>query len=269
MSTLASEDPALPNSAPVQPRLIVPTWEPEIPPIGSPELYIPQKLKRDPQSDPLRQSFEIPKRYQGTLIHQGDEVSGDKAIALTFDDGPWPDTLKILEILRQQEVKATFFVLGQNLLEYPEIAQQVVQEGHAIGNHTWSHPYHALSSAMAAAEIDNTSAKLEQLTGAKTRLFRPPGGILNNGAVEYAKARNYVVVMWSIDTKDYQQPGVTTLVNRVVGEAHPGAIVLMHDGGGSRRRTVEALPVIIETLRTQGYRFVTLPELLKLSNLNE
>lgn len=252
-----------PKPATSQPklRLIFPGWEPEIPPLDEPSIYLPKPSK----PEPLPGSANIPQRYQGTTIDRVDVSHDEKLIALTFDDGPWPDTPKILDILRQYNVRATFFFLGQNLPRYPEIAQQVVKEGHAIGNHTWNHHYKPMNFETAAAEIDNTSAVIERLTGEKTRLFRPPGGILNNGVADYAKSKNYVVVMWSIDTKDYLQPAATILANRVLNSAHSGAIVLMHDGGGSRRRTVEALPLIITGLKQQGYRLVTVPQLLEMA----
>ncbi|EAW36720.1 polysaccharide deacetylase family protein [Lyngbya sp. PCC 8106] len=264
-STFILEPPTQPSPTPQpQPkptiRIIFPAWQPLIPPLGEPTPYLPKKS----EPIPLPGDFSIPSHYLGSTIYRVEINQNEKVIALTFDDGPWLDTLKILHILQQHNIKGTFFFLGQNLSRHPEIAQQVVNQGHAVGNHTWNHPYEPMNTAKAAAEIDNTTAVIERLTGAKTQLFRPPGGILNNGVVDYAKSQKYVVVMWSIDTKDYQQPSVTVLANRVINQVHSGAIVLLHDGGGSRHRTIEALPLIIYTLKQQGYRFVTVPELLQI-----
>ncbi|MDY7023497.1 MAG: polysaccharide deacetylase family protein, partial [Cyanobacteriota bacterium] len=154
-------------------RIIFPAWEPLIPPLGEPTPYLPNSSKSIPSSG----DFSIPSQYLGTIIYRVEPENNEKVVALTFDDGPWPDTPKILDILQQYQVKATFFFLGGNLPRYPEIAQQVVNQGHALGNHTWNHPYDPMNTATAAAEIENTAAVIERLTGATTQLFRPPGGI--------------------------------------------------------------------------------------------
>jgi peptidoglycan/xylan/chitin deacetylase (PgdA/CDA1 family) len=214
-------------------------------------------------------SYTIPSRFQGTIINQAKLPPNDKVIALTFDDGPWPDyTVKVLNVLRENNIKATFFVVGQNLKNYPNLAKQVVADGHVIGNHTWHHWYHFFNQQAAAFEIDHTSELISQVTGAKTTLFRPPGGMLHNGLASYAKNNKYTVVMWSADSVDYSRPNASTLTSRVLKQAKPGGIVLMHDGGGNRSHTVAALPKIISKLKQQGYRFVTIPELLQLQDKN-
>jgi len=172
--------------------------------------------------------------------------------------------LKILEILQKHQVVGTFFCLGANLREYPEIAKRVVQAGNAIGNHTWHHYSHNVSEKTASDEIDNTGVHIYRSTGAKSFLFRPPGGRLNNGLADYAKKKNYVVVMWSIDPKDYQPLPASTIANTVISQAKSGAIVLLHDGGGARQKTIDALSAIIPKLKQQGYRFVTVPQLLEM-----
>ncbi len=187
----------------------------------------------------------------------------DQEIALTFDDGPWPQTTQqVLEILKQQNVKATFFCVGEMVQRYPQLAKLIVADGHEIGNHTWHHWYRRMDPDTAANEINSTEALLYKTTGVKTSLFRPPGGILTNGVADYAEHHNYDVVMWSDDSVDYRRPAVSRLVNNVLREARAGGIVLMHDGGGNRLQTVKALPQIIDGLRKRGYRFVTVSELL-------
>ncbi|MER3490991.1 MAG: polysaccharide deacetylase [Mastigocladus sp. ERB_26_2] len=214
-------------------------------------------------------SYIIPPRFQGAVINQAKLPPNDKVIALTFDDGPWPDhTAQVLNILRENNIKATFFVVGQNLKNYPNLGKQIVAEGHVIGNHTWHHWYHFFNPQAAAFEIDNTSELISQITGAKTTLFRPPGGMLHNGLASYAKSNKYTVVMWSVDSVDYSRPSAPILTSRVLKSSKPGSIVLMHDGGGNRSHTVAALPQIISKLRKQGYRFVTIPELLELQDKN-
>ncbi|MBD2481305.1 polysaccharide deacetylase family protein [Planktothrix sp. FACHB-1365] len=241
--------------------------KPTIPPLGEPAPFIPRQPFPPPTlKKPEKPYYSlIPERYKGKTVNHVSPRNQEKVIALTFDDGPWLDTLKVLVVLQQFDIKATFFILGRNLVLYPEIIQQVVQGGHAVGNHTWTHPYVKMESQQAKSEIENTAAKLQLMTGLKTRLFRPPGGILDNGTAEYARSKNYAIIMWSIDTKDYQQASAEILAERVLNQARPGDIVLMHDGGGNRFQTIEALKMIIPELQKRGYRFVTVPELLALS----
>ena len=211
--------------------------------------------------------LSVPERFQGIALRQVDLSEKQKVIALTFDDGPWPrSTSKILEILKKNEIKATFFMLGEPVKEYPQIAQQVVSEGHVVGNHTWHHWYHKLDSETAAREIEDTASIIYQTTGVRTSLFRPPGGILDNGPADYAKKQNYFVALWSDDSLDYRRPNVEKLVKNVLKNAKSGGIVLMHDGGGDRSNTVKALPKIIAELKKRDYKFVTVPELLEIKD---
>ena len=215
-------------------------------------------------------SYAIPPRFQGAIIAAAKLTQGEKVIALTFDDGPWPQsTEQVLNILKSNNIKGTFFVVGQNLKNYPEIGKQIVTQGHVIANHTWHHWYHFFNQQAAAYEIDRTTDLIYQVTGAKTNLFRPPGGNLHNGLAAYAKGQKYSVVMWSADSTDYKLPAVPKLINNVIKDSKPGGIVLMHDGGGNRSRTVQALPEIISYFRKQGYHFVTIPELLQIEDTDQ
>lgn len=190
-----------------------------------------------------------------------------KPIALTFDDGPWgKSTTQILSILKKNNVKATFFVVGRQVQQYPQLVKQAVAEGHALGNHSWSHQYHRFSPAEASRELDRTTEIVYKLTGVKTSLFRPPGGILNNGLVSYAQAKKYAVIMWSADSLDWRYHNSQTVLDRALKESKAGGIVLMHDGGGDRSKTAQALPKLIAQLRQQGYKFVTVPELLEMED---
>lgn len=213
-------------------------------------------------------TFNVPAKFQGKTVYKVQPSSSDKVIALTIDDGPWPKTtLEMLDILKQNDVKATFFWVGSALEANPKIAKQVVAEGHAIGNHTWHHWYRQMNEATAKSEIERTAQLINKTTGVKTLLFRPPGGFLNNGLAAYAKSQNYSVVMWSLTSADTDPRAKSqAFVNNVLKGAKPGAIVLMHDGGGDRYKTVQALPQIINGLKQQGYRFVTIPQLLELEN---
>ncbi|BDA66870.1 polysaccharide deacetylase [Rivularia sp. IAM M-261] len=210
---------------------------------------------------------EVPARFRGATIAEANLAPSDKVIALTFDDGPWPQsTPAVLDILKKNNIKGTFFIVGQMLKEHPDMGKRVVAEGHVIANHTWHHWYHYMNPQAAAFEIDNTSNLIYQVTGVKTSLFRPPGGIKTNGPYAYAKNQKYATIMWSSDSSDYARPSVPKLISNVMREAKPGGIVLMHDGGGNRSNTVAALPQIIDNFKKQGYRFVTIPELLEMQD---
>ena len=245
----------------------------QLPPIYNPppNLLKPQKpqILPSPATTPTPKPPQQPlifapsAQFRGQIVYKA-TISNSKVIALTFDDGPTPETLKILEVLQKHQAVATFFCLGANLRENPEIAKRVVQAGNAIGNHTWHHFYHNVTEKTASDEIDNTGVHIYRSTGAKSLLFRPPGGRLNNGFADYAKKKNYVVVMWSIDPKDFLQPPASEIARTVLSQATSGAIVLLHDGGGDRQQTVEAVSTIIPKLKQQGYRFVTVPQLLEM-----
>jgi peptidoglycan/xylan/chitin deacetylase (PgdA/CDA1 family) len=212
-------------------------------------------------------STDVPSNFQGIVISEAKLPPEKKVIALTFDDGPWPNsTAKVLDILKKNRIKSTFFVVGQNVKNYPDLTKQIVADGHIIANHTWHHWYHQMNAQAAAYEVANTTDIIYQTTGVKTSLFRPPGGIMNNGVAAYAKNNKYAVIMWSADSMDYSRPAVPRLMNNIFREAKPGGIVLMHDGGGDRSHTVKALPEIISRFRKQGYEFVTVPELLEMQD---
>ena len=206
-----------------------------------------------------------PTSFNGKIIYEIKPAGNKKVIALTFDDGPWKNsTRQTLDILKKNNIKATFFVVGQALKNNPELGKQVITEGHAIANHTWHHWYHFMNPQVAAFEINKTTELIYQVTGVKTNLFRPPGGHLSNGLVAHARNQKYATLMWSADSRDFQQPAPATLVNNVIKNARPGGIILLHDGGGDRTRTIQALPQIIAKLKQQGYSFVTIPELLEM-----
>jgi peptidoglycan-N-acetylglucosamine deacetylase len=212
--------------------------------------------------------FAPPPRFQRQVVKQVSLSTPDKIIALTFDDGPWGKTTEqVLDILKKEDIKATFFWIGKHLQRYPQIARRVIAEGHVVGNHTWSHRYSDMDRTTAAHEIDDTTALIEQTTGAKTLLFRPPGGRLKNGLAEYAETLDDSVILWSVPSADtLPNTSIQTLINNVLDRATSGGIVLLHDGGGDRRKTVAALPIIVAKLKEQGYQFVTIPELLQKSD---
>ncbi|HIK22204.1 MAG TPA: polysaccharide deacetylase family protein [Thermosynechococcus sp. M3746_W2019_013] len=211
--------------------------------------------------------FVSPRKFWRQLVYQVKPLPPEKVVALTFDDGPWgASTRQVLQILKEEEAKATFFILGKHALMYPDIIADIVKGGHAVGNHSWSHPYQPVDPKVAKQEIENTSALIAKQSQAQTRLFRPPGGNLTTGLVDYAKSKNYAVIMWSVDPHD-TRPNTTAadIVERTLKNVKPGSIILLHDGGGDRATTRKALPTLIRRLRQKGYRFVTVPELLQLA----
>ncbi|WP_227874393.1 polysaccharide deacetylase family protein [Tumebacillus algifaecis] len=193
-----------------------------------------------------------------------------KVIALTFDDGPDPRyTPQILEILKKYHAKATFFVVGSRVEKFPEIAKREVKEGHELANHTYGHPTMTkISAESLREEIDKAEAVVTTVTGTKPSTFRPPGGVYNDTVVNTAKTAGYLVVMWSWnqDTRDWSNPGVDKIVDRVLSNVHNGGIVLFHDMGGDRSQTVSALEKIMPELVKKGYRFLTVSELLQIKH---
>ncbi|UJB68443.1 polysaccharide deacetylase family protein [Acaryochloris sp. 'Moss Beach'] len=215
-----------------------------------------------------RRHYQPPTQFQGLTIDEVKLPSDQKVIALTFDDGPWPKTTaKMLDILKEHQVEATFFVVGSNITRFPHLLKRVAKEGHAIGNHSWSHGYHYHSPALAQQEIKRTAAEIEKQIGFKTKLFRPPGGYLRNGLVAHARSQKHVTLMWTVD--DTYKGTVDKAINNVLNNASPGGIVLMHDGGDNRQLMIQALPHIITRLRQQGYKLVTIPQLLELAKADQ
>ena len=195
------------------------------------------------------------------------EVPTDqKVICLTFDDGPDAQfTQQILDLLKEQQAKATFFVTGRQVQKYPELAKQQVQDGHELANHTFSHPnLRRISEGKLREEILQTEKVIQAVTGQNTKLFRPPGGDYNDTIINTAKNEGYTVIMWSWhqDTKDWTDPGIHKIVNKVLSNARNGDIVLFHDYGGNRSQTVKALKEILPVLKQRGYHFITVSELL-------
>ena len=193
--------------------------------------------------------------------------TSEKVIALTFDDGPDPaDTPAILDLLREYNARATFFVIGKRVKQFPELVLQEVMEGHEIANHTYSHPsYHRrVSMDKIVSEMEQAEEIIVQVTGQKPRLFRPPGGYYSEQIVRAAKKYKYQVILWSWhqDTEDWNTPGVHKIVENVLRNARNGDIILFHDYVKGATQTVDALGIILPELSRRGFRFVTVSELL-------
>jgi len=201
-----------------------------------------------------------------------------KYVALTFDDGPDPAyTPEILDILKEKEVRATFFLVGEKAKSYPEIAKRIIEEGHSIGNHTYSHKsLIPLSTTKTYEEIKEAEAAIEEATGVKPTLFRPPRGVYSSYARKLLREEGYTLVLWDLSAVDWAELAPKKIVANVINKVKPGSIILLHDSGdlitskgGNRKSTVKALPEIIDQLREQGYHFVTVDQLIFISELME
>jgi len=194
--------------------------------------------------------------------------TASKVVALTYDDGPnLVYTRKILDILDRYHVKATFFMVGKNMDEYPDIVRDVVSRGHVVGNHTYTHPHDIDldTQGQMIRELDRCEQVIERLTGSRAHLFRPPRGLVDGSALAIADEEGYTTILWTVCADHHDAPTPKLMAERVLKYVRPGAIILAHDGEtGIRWKDVAATPLIIDGLRKRGYRFVTVPELLKM-----
>jgi peptidoglycan-N-acetylglucosamine deacetylase len=189
----------------------------------------------------------------------------ERAIALTFDDGPGPSTAAILSELERERAPATFFVVGEHVAGGEGLLRRMLGDGDVIGDHSWSHADLAKDGILARSEIDKTKRAIERATGYVPCLFRAPFGDVSRALVQEAAAAGLVTVQWDVDPRDWSLPPPTRIVATVLAQTRDGSIVLMHDGGGPREPTVEALPRVIQSLRERGFRLVTVPHLLGLT----
>jgi peptidoglycan/xylan/chitin deacetylase (PgdA/CDA1 family) len=187
-----------------------------------------------------------------------------REVALTFDDGPSPWTPRLVKVLRRRGAPATFFPVGYGIQRYGRYLQLLKRDGFVVGDHTMTHPVlQRFDVATQAKEIDGQAALVSGGGLPYPRLFRPPYGCFNAGTLGLLTERRMLMVLWSVNPQDYYRPGTKTIVARTLAAMHPGAIVLMHDGGGDRSQTVAAVNVLIGKLRKRGYQLVTVPRLLQ------
>lgn len=194
----------------------------------------------------------------------------EKLVALTFDDGPDPNyTAQILDILAKYNAKATFFVIGEEAARYPELVKRQAREGHEIANHTYRHHFRdGHSPAVLKRELEKSEKIIKELTGYSPSLFRPIAGYYDEEIVDTAVSSGYNVILWSWhqETRDWSRPGANKIVQNVVSDARPGDVIIFHDAGGDRSQTVKALDSILKILSENGYKFVTVSELLYQAN---
>ncbi len=234
----------------------------------------PKTGRREFRYDAASQLIVQEKVQEFPLPYEIDEIGGAKGkIVLSFDDGPEPKfTPKILDILREKNAPAVFFLTGQAADNSPGLMKRIYDEGHEIGNHTFTHPHFSgISRTQLAIELNLTERLLESRLGIKSTLFRPPYGIDHHpetaeevAMLPEAQDRGYVLVGSQIDPHDWSKPPADAIVASVLKQAKEGSgnIVLLHDGGGDRAQTVQALPRMIDELRAAGFRLVTVSELL-------
>lgn len=183
-------------------------------------------------------------------------------IAMTFDDGPHAkNTPKLLDLLAEKHLKATFFILGENATRQPELVKRIAAEGHEIANHTWTHLNFAKSSdEKIRAEMQRAEAKIVELIGVKPKLMRPPYGAMNARQRQWMRDEfGYKIVLWDVDPLDWKEPGVSVVAQRIISETRPGSIILSHD---IHAPTVEAMPEVFDALLAKGFKFVTVSELI-------
>ncbi|UNC92426.1 polysaccharide deacetylase family protein [Candidatus Contubernalis alkaliaceticus] len=208
---------------------------------------------------------QLARMFQGTFYFRG--ASHTNRIALTFDDGPDEKyTAQVLDVLEDFQVPATFFLIGNRAERYPEVVERIIEEGHVVGNHSWSHPdLRKISTERLITEILRTEEVLHKITGLRTALIRPPYGLISLPVLEEVKEMNYKVINWSVDSVDWRDRNVEQILKNTLPDVRAESILLFHSAGGegqSMAATVEALPELIETLRMLGYSFVTVDELL-------
>jgi peptidoglycan-N-acetylglucosamine deacetylase len=186
-------------------------------------------------------------------------------IAMTFDDGPSATlTPKLLDLLAAHHIKATFFVIGENVAEHPEIVARAAREGHQIGNHSWSHPnFGKMSDESVRRQLQQTDDAIKNATGKQPTLMRPPYGSITARQKRWIHDEfGYEIILWDVDPYDWKRPGPAVVRNRILKETRPGSIVLSHD---IHLGTIEAMPSTFDELEAKGFKFVTVSELIQMA----
>ena len=210
---------------------------------------------------------DAPSQWRSSVVYRA--PTSQKVVALTYDDGPHPRfTPEVLDILDKYSVKATFFMIGREMVKHPEVVRQVLRRGHVIANHTYTHPHDIEADTQAGVirELDKCEEVIERMTGRRAHLFRPPRGLIDGTVFQIAEEEGYRTILWTVCADHHDAPTPEMMTQRVLKHVRPGGIVLAHDGTFCTRwKDVKATPLIIEGLRKRGYRFVTVPNLLRLA----
>jgi peptidoglycan/xylan/chitin deacetylase (PgdA/CDA1 family) len=193
--------------------------------------------------------------------------TSQKAVAITFDDGPNPIyTPQVLEIFAKAEGKATFFMIGEQMNDHPEIVKLVADQGHEIGNHTYSHPkLSELTPEDCFSEIERTEQMIRELTGQAPAVFRPPYLDYNHDTISVAQNKGYSMIgALNLGAQDWEQPGVEHILSASRKCVKNGSILIFHDGYGDRSQTIQAVQLLVSELKSEGYQLLTVSELLNL-----
>jgi len=256
--------PSLPAAYPGAFSILYPSYDFR-PPVQSPE---PPGHAAGPESAAERPPHAVhidwSARYPREVLLEGPPR---REVAITFDDGPddiW--TPQVLDALSRTHTRATFFCVGQRVRKYPSVFRRMIREGHVVGNHSWDHanlskiPLHAVRQ-----QIISTEDEMFRLAGVRPAMLRPPYGAMNDTVIQEAIRLHYKIVMWNVDSLDWEQLTARQITSNILSHVRPGAIILLHSAGGvgqSLKGTVDALPVVIGSLHRLGYTIKTADELL-------
>jgi peptidoglycan/xylan/chitin deacetylase (PgdA/CDA1 family) len=201
----------------------------------------------------------------GTKASYSSVPAQGQFIAMTFDDGPVPaNTPRLLDMLKERGIKATFFTVGKNVQAYPNIVRRIISEGHEIANHTWTHPWLSkMSDAAVRSELQRSHEALTAITGIAPRMYRPPYGAITARQKQWIMSEfGYPTILWSVDPEDWRTRNAAMTHSRIVAQTKPGAIILVHDIHAS---SIDAMPSTLDDLLAKGFRFVTVSQLIGMS----
>ncbi len=225
----------------------------------------PSQPRPNPMAQRLNEPSSMPQvPPAGARLSYSSVQTAQKVVAMTFDDGPHPThTPRLLKILRDRNIKATFYLVGKNAKAYPAIVRQIIAEGHEIGNHTWTHgSLTSMSDDQIRSELKMSADAVYAAAGYRPQTIRPPYGAVNARVKQLIYSEfGYPTIMWSVDPQDWRRPGVSVVTSRIVNGAHPGAILLAHD---IHAPTIQAMPGTFDQLLAKGYRFVTVSQLMNI-----
>jgi peptidoglycan/xylan/chitin deacetylase (PgdA/CDA1 family) len=241
--------------------------EPQVITVPPDELTRPPSLgpatTAEPVAPPVGDSTPPPTKLSAPVRHSYNSCNVDGPyLAITFDDGPHKEhTPRLLDELKKRNIKATFFLVGQCVADYPDIVKRMVDEGHEVANHSWSHPaLTKLGAEGVRKQLENTNEAIRRASGVTPVLMRPPYGATSTTLNKrFAEDYGMKVILWSVDPLDWKYRNSNRVANAIIQGAHPGAIILAHD---IHATTVAAMPHTLDALLAKGYKFVTVSELL-------
>ena len=232
-----------------------------VPPGGTKGAYRPPAYAGRGLKNP---SINLPSSFWGRTVTHRSGPSSQPYVAMTFDDGPHPqNTPRLLNILRDRNIKATFYVIGNCVDRHPHIVRRIVAEGHEIGNHTYTHRrLTTLGSSEVRTEMRKTQAAIVRAAGVKPRTMRPPYGALRTDQRNTIFSEfGYPTIMWSVDPQDWKRPGPSIVSSRILSSSRNGSIILAHD---LHKPTIDAMPRTFDGLLAKGFKFITVSQMLAL-----